>query len=745
MNIRDFFCEFKKTFYLQLKYLKMRKALLLILMVFPFAVRAGIILTVINHSTCGNNNGAIFSSVTGTAPFVYQWNTGVTTPDAYNLSPGVYTLYVTDANGFMDSASVTILNQPFISGVATTFFSQQVVGFPCPGSCNGRLFVATEASNAILPITPMFAPSNGNPSNTLFYDNTLNKWVVDNVCETDQVEMTFVDATGCPGTVGAQPPLGPSCYLDSFKVEPSCTSNNVGRIYLYNSYASSGLYMASINGVPYGFSTNPVIISSLAPGTYTIDISRDSWTTCDTTFAVTVVDMGNNCGTISGNVIVDSIYNCAIDANEEPIAGEVVYINPGGYLANTDNAGHFTADLPFGTYQIASAGNNLMSPVCSQSGIVLNSTTPVVNNVVLTDTVIVSHDGEVQLAMWAIRPGFSHYENIHVRNNSYRDSINPVVNLTYDPTLILTNASYPYTVISASEIQFQLPYIQRHQSYNIALEFYVPANPLLIGLTMTSMATLSGVTADQIATNNTSTISRVVSGSYDPNEIIAKPGIEQNNYFFMDIDSMINYTIYFQNTGTDTAFNIMIEDSLDEHLIASTFSFLGSSHPCHYSLSGQHTLRFYLDNILLPDSNVNEKESHGFVKYSIRPELYLPINPYQISNMANIYFDFNPAVATNTVVTNMVVSVGIDEKRTVDFKLQPNPVQERLELVTKDNVNIESILIRDISGRVVVNIRNRDKFVDVSSLAAGMYTMQIQYVTSSSSDLHSTVVTFAKK
>jgi hypothetical protein len=148
---------------------------------------------------------------------------------------------------------------------------------------------------------------------------------------------------------------------------------------------------------------------------------------------------------------------------------------------------------------------------------------------------------------------------------------------------------------------------------------------------------------------------------------------------------------------------------------------------------------------LLADSNINEPMSHGYVKYKIKPELYMPINPYLISNTAAIYFDFNPAVQTNTVVSTMEVSVGIDEKKSLDFKLQPNPVQNRLELVAKDNVNIESIVIRDISGRVVLNSHHRDKYVDVSSLATDIYTMQIQYVTPTSSDLQTSVVTFAKK
>ena len=55
---------------------------------------------------------------------------------------------------------------------------------------------------------------------------------------------------------------------------------------------------------------------------------------------------------------------------------------------------------------------------------------------------------------------------------------------------------------------------------------------------------------------------------------------------------------------------------------------------------------------MLPDSNVNEPASHGFIKYSIKKYNTVGIGSV-IKNTAYIYFDFNAPVVTNTVVNTV--------------------------------------------------------------------------------------------
>jgi uncharacterized repeat protein (TIGR01451 family) len=111
----------------------------------------------------------------------------------------------------------------------------------------------------------------------------------------------------------------------------------------------------------------------------------------------------------------------------------------------------------------------------------------------------------------------------------------------------------------------------------------------------------------------------------------------------------IDYTIRFQNTGTDTAFNIVITDTLNEDLQANTLQMVTSSHNCKTTVKN-NIIFFEFLNILLPDSNVNEPKSHGFISFKIKPKVTVAVNT-TIPNKAAIYFDYNAPVITNTAGT----------------------------------------------------------------------------------------------
>lgn len=69
-------------------------------------------------------------------------------------------------------------------------------------------------------------------------------------------------------------------------------------------------------------------------------------------------------------------------------------------------------------------------------------------------------------------------------------------------------------------------------------------------------------------------------------------------------------------------------------------------------LENDGEVEFRFENILLPDSNVNELESHGFVEYSIMPKKGLPPLA-KIGSPAAIYFDFNAPIITNDVLNTI--------------------------------------------------------------------------------------------
>ncbi|MBI4648429.1 MAG: hypothetical protein HY738_18060, partial [Bacteroidia bacterium] len=167
-----------------------------------------------------------------------------------------------------------------------------------------------------------------------------------------------------------------------------------------------------------------------------------------------------------------------------------------------------------------------------------------------------------------------------------------------------------------------------------------------------------------------------VTSSWDPNDKQVIPeGITEEH--FIDSAAMLEYQIRFQNTGTDTAFNIIIRDTLSEYLDITTVTPGAGSHPYTFNIFGSGILEWRFDNILLPDSNVNEPESHGFVNFSILQKPNNEIGTY-ISNSAGIIFDFNPPVMTNTVwniVWKLPILVNITAvlNNDIAIKIYPNP------------------------------------------------------------------------
>ena len=149
----------------------------------------------------------------------------------------------------------------------------------------------------------------------------------------------------------------------------------------------------------------------------------------------------------------------------------------------------------------------------------------------------------------------------------------------------------------------------------------------------------------------TETLTETITCSYDPNDKIVTPkGIGTQGY--VSRYDTLEYTVRFQNTGNAEAINIKIRDQIDENINIQSMQILASSHNVQAYVEQNRWLVFNFENIMLPDSNVNELESHGFVKYRLVVDTNsLPNTP--IYNTANIYFDNNPAVVTNIILNTV--------------------------------------------------------------------------------------------
>lgn len=217
-------------------------------------------------------------------------------------------------------------------------------------------------------------------------------------------------------------------------------------------------------------------------------------------------------------------------------------------------------------------------------------------------------------------------------------------------------------------------------------------------------------------------------GSYDPNDKQVFPrGATEDHLIRANTD--LEYLIRFQNTGTDTAFTVILLDTLSEQLDAASIRPGAASHAYTFSLLEGNILKFSFNDILLPDSNVNVAASQGFVKFRVkqRPDLEAGT---EILNHAAIYFDFNEPVITNTVrqvvgmpfvVVNSDNPVSGSGYRTQVF---PNP------MITNGLIRVEGLEgqaaqfhLYHPTGALLqqLPLRNGEAVLDSSLLPAGLY------------------------
>lgn len=171
--------------------------------------------------------------------------------------------------------------------------------------------------------------------------------------------------------------------------------------------------------------------------------------------------------------------------------------------------------------------------------------------------------------------------------------------------------------------------------------------------------TVSPDTGDFNPNNNSLNHCFTISTSYDPNNKEASPTAILDSTL-----QWLTYTINFQNTGTATAQHIYLLDTLDDNIDAASFELIAYSHQPVTQVIGT-VVRFNFPGINLPDSLTNEPGSHGYVQYKVKLKSGLALGT-SIYNTANIYFDFNAPVVTNTT-TNTIVDCNLTPLATIIF------------------------------------------------------------------------------
>lgn len=226
--------------------------------------------------------------------------------------------------------------------------------------------------------------------------------------------------------------------------------------------------------------------------------------------------------------------------------------------------------------------------------------------------------------------------------------LNGVIEVILDPLTTFIEANPSPIEVNGNTLTFEFSDLPPFHQFNISITTEYPGIDQ-IGESISVTATLKEMaTQTQL---DEEIFSQIMVCSYDPNDKQGASTGETMDSLSLFKDDL-EYLIRFENTGNDTAFTVFIRDTLDVDLDLNSFELLGASHPVEVTMRGQ-AVEFRFSNILLLWTDIDPIASQGFVKYKIRAKEGLP-DYTRIENTAHIYFDFNPAIVTNTTENTLV-------------------------------------------------------------------------------------------
>jgi hypothetical protein len=292
----------------------------------------------------------------------------------------------------------------------------------------------------------------------------------------------------------------------------------------------------------------------------------------------------------------------------------------------------------------------------------------------------------------------------------------------------MVSVSEPNAVINANGFTYNFTNFQPFQNRSIIATMYVPPIPTVnIGQLLVTSASINlNSGTDMILSNNNSSSYQFVVGSYDPNDILESHGREILHSSFTSEDYLY-YTIRFENTGTANAINVRIDNLLDSQLDESTLEMIGSSHDYVMDRVG-NAANWKFNNIQLPPSVADTNIGKGYVTYKIKPKTGYAVGDI-IPNTASIYFDTNPAIITNTFLTEFVQQLTNDQFSSLNFSVFPNPAREQLTVQLSGTATVKQIRLIDMLGRTIKTENyapsNAIETLNLKEVAAGSYFVEV--------------------
>ncbi|MBV6443068.1 MAG: hypothetical protein EPGJADBJ_04796 [Saprospiraceae bacterium] len=269
------------------------------------------------------------------------------------------------------------------------------------------------------------------------------------------------------------------------------------------------------------------------------------------------------------------------------------------------------------------------------------------------------------------RAGFNSKLTATLRNKGTL-TLSGIFHLVLDEHTALVTADPPLTGQSGDTLFWSYSALKPFEAKMLNLE--VTTSTVLPG-TPVNLQVSAQLIQDVQQNDNLFVLNEVVTASYDPNDKSVTP----SEIPIADVsDKELTYTVRFQNLGNIATDFVVIRDTLSDLLDASTLRILSASHPCSWNIHSGGALEFRFSPIMLTPAQTDEANSHGFVRFSVKMKPGTAIGAIA-KNTAHIYFDFNPAITTNTVETIVKQFVStVEQTKVGKVTMSPNPADQNI-------------------------------------------------------------------
>jgi hypothetical protein len=594
----------------------------------------------IQDATCALTDGYVALHNTGGAPpYTYLWSNGASTDSIYNLSPGTYTVIISDVAGCHEQFVKTVYNASAI------YIYPYITNANCSNTGGADTL---QINGGTAPYTYQW--SNG--AITPYISNVPSGWY----------SVLVTDANGCLGS-----------SVDSVSMDANC--------------------IAYVNGIVYN-------------------------------------DMNGN---------------CTFDSNESGLPQQIIK-SSNGFMFWSDWWGYYSIPFinPSGTYTISQTTKTPWNQICPATQFTIN---PIAgnsyNNFNFYDQPNpLNNDLQAYLMTDSCRPGFTFNQWVSIFNNG-TSTMSGSATLQHDALLNVINTGGAAYNSGTHTFTHNFNNLAPMTWTGFNVEFQAPSSTTLF-TPLTSIATANPISGDISPANNVFTLPYRVTGSWDPNAKSVSPHGIGGNGNISTTDSVLAYTIHFQNTGSYPTGFVSVIDSIDNNLDIFSLKITGCDAGGYFpqvSFLSSNIIKFTFANLQLQPAAWNYPQSSGFISYTIKVKRNLPLGT-QLKNRADIYFDYNSAILTNTTL-NTINSVGLNTYADNKYRLEvyPNPANNNITI--NSTTELGTISIYNSLGEIVLQTKSKPTpnpspigttkspeekmiMIDISKLSPGIYIVQAQ-------------------